>query len=77
MPVFGKLIALKKLRFGSFYSVKTTFLHFSRFFKKHYFVIKISLGVSFGLKKKQRVRFSFEKNTTSQIFKKKFRLVRL
>ena len=57
MSDFEKYSGFKKSRYGSFYSVKTTYLAFLCFFKKHDFVMKISL----------RVRFWIEKNTKRQI----------
>ena len=54
---FEKCLHPKKSRFGSFYSVKTTYFAFSCFFKKHVSELKFSL----------RERFWIEKNTTHQI----------
>ena len=57
MSDIEKFVAFKKSRFGSFYTVKTTYFAVFVLFKKHDFVLKISL----------HVRLSVEKYTTRQI----------
>ena len=69
MSDFENVFAFKKSRFGSFYSLKTTYLAFFVLFKKHDFALKISLRVRFWIEKKQRVKIWIEKNTTHQILK--------
>ena len=60
----------EKSRFGSFYLLNTTILAFSSFFKKHYFELKILLGVRFWIEKKHNAS-DLELNKKRQILKTK------
>ena len=61
MSDFEKIFAFKKSRFGSFYSVKTTYFAIFVFFKEHDFVLKISFFHYVS-------DFETKKNTMRQIF---------
>ena len=68
MSDFEKLFAFKKSRFGSFYSVKTTFFtFFVLLFKTMVLNWKFCYVSDFELKKIQRFRFLNKIFTTRQI----------
>ena len=57
MSDFGKCLHSKKSRFGSFYTVETTYFALFVLFKKHDFELKKIQRVRFWIEKTQRVRF--------------------
>ena len=57
-----KVFAIKKSRFGSFYSMRTTYFAFFVLFKRHDFSLKIPLRVRFSIEKKHNASdFGLEK----------------
>ena len=69
MSGFEKMFASKKSRFGSFYSVKTTYFAFLVLFLKSIFLNwKFQYASDFDLRGLQRVRFEIAKNTFSKSY---------
>ena len=69
MSGFEKMFASKKSRFGSFYSVKTTYFAFLVLFLKNISLnCKFQYASNFVLRGLQRVSFEIEKNTFSKSY---------